>query len=294
MNAIENTACSSICSTLAAMPAGMEAVVRTSVQAVLDAELLFAAPVHELDVAVLACGAIGSEVHVGAGAPAALALGRKGTPERASSAGVTLRCAQSASAEWSEIELLQRMIGRESRAWREFHQRYDRLIYRAIHKVTQRFSSVLSSSDVEEIYALLLCSLNGRDMHKLRTFEPERGHRLSTWVGLLATNAAWDYLRSLSRQPQRGNAVEAEDVSCANPDPFHALAAKEEWDRVRDMLSSFSEKDRMFVDLFFLQGRTPEQIAEEMQISVKTVYSKKHKIRCRLEHALGRPSAAAA
>jgi RNA polymerase sigma-70 factor (ECF subfamily) len=185
------------------------------------------------------------------------------------------------------------MLTRQARAWREFHQRYDRLIYRAIHKVTQRFSSVLGSGDVEEIYALFLCSLNARDMHKLRTFEPERGHRLSTWVGLLATNAAWDYLRSLSRQPQRGNAVEAEDVSCANPDPFHALAAKEEWLRVRATLSSFSEKDRTFVDLFFLQGRSPEQIAEEMQISVKTVYSKKHKIRCRLELALGRPAAAA-
>jgi RNA polymerase sigma-70 factor (ECF subfamily) len=197
-------------------------------------------------------------------------------------------------AEWTEVELLQRMMARESRAWREFHTRYDRLIYRAIHKVTQRFSSVLSSADVEEIYALLLCSLNSRDMHKLRTFEPERGHRLSTWVGLLATNAAWDYLRSLSRQPQRGNALEAEDVSCHNPDPFHALAAKEEWTRVRDLLSSFSEKDRTFVDLFFLQGRTPEQIADEMQISVKTVYSKKHKIRCRLELALGRPVVQAA
>lgn len=195
--------------------------------------------------------------------------------------------------EWTEVELLQRMLRRETRAWRQFHQRYDRLIYRAIHKVTQRFASRLSSADVEEIYALLLCSLNARDMHKLRMFEPERGHRLSTWVGLLATNAAWDYLRNLSRQPQRGSSLEAEDVSCGGPDPFHMLAAKEEWLRVRDMLSSFSEKDRTFVELFFLQGRTPEQIAEEMQISVKTVYSKKHKIRCRLEHAL-RPAVAAA
>jgi len=180
------------------------------------------------------------------------------------------------------------MLLREGKAWREFHERYDRLIYRAIHKVTQRFSAVMSSSDVDEIYAMLLVSLNNRDMHKLRTFEPERGHRLSTWVGLLATNAAWDYLRSIARQPARGSALEAEDVSCAEPDPFHMLAAKEEWTRVNATLQSFSEKDRTFVDLFFMQGRTPEQIAEEMQISVKTVYSKKHKIRCRLELALGR------
>jgi RNA polymerase sigma-70 factor (ECF subfamily) len=199
-----------------------------------------------------------------------------------------------ATSEWSEQELLQRMLRREGRAWREFHLRYDRLIYRTIHKVTQRFSGVLSSADVDEIYALLLCSLNARDMHKLRTFEPERGHRLSTWIGLLATNAAWDYLRSVARQPTRTSAVEAEELSCAAPDPFHALAAKEEWSRVHAMLSGFSEKDRTFVELFFLQGHTPEQIAEEMQISVKTVYSKKHKIRCRLESVLGRTVAAAA
>ena len=31
----------------------------------------------------------------------------------------------------------------------------------------------------------------------------------------------------------------------------------------------------------------PEQVAEEMGISVKTVYSKKHKIRNRLEEMLG-------
>lgn len=199
------------------------------------------------------------------------------------------------SSDWSDTELLERMMRREGLAWREFHSRYDRLIYRAIHKVTQRFSSVLESADVEEIYAGLMCSLNSRDMHKLRTFDHERGHRLSTWVSLLATNASWDYLRAISRQPQRGSALEAEDVSSPCPDPFNALATKEEWLRVHETLLGFSEKDRTFVELFFVEGRTPEQIAVQMRISVKTVYSKKHKIRCRLESALGRePHAAAA
>jgi RNA polymerase sigma-70 factor (ECF subfamily) len=195
--------------------------------------------------------------------------------------------------ETPEALLLDRMLLRDGRAWREFHERYDRLIYRAIHKVTQRFSSVIGNADIDEIYAALLVGLNSRDMHKLRTFEPERGHKLSTWIGLLATNAAWDYLRSVSRQPPRGSSVEAEALSCAEPDPFHALAAKEEWMRVSATLESFSDKDRTFVELFFMQGRTPEQIAEEMRISVKTVYSKKHKIRCRLENALGRTPAEA-
>lgn len=198
------------------------------------------------------------------------------------------------SCDWSDAELLTRMLRREPRAWREFHSRYDKLIYRAIHKITQRFSSVLDSADVEEIYAGLLCSLNARDMHKLRTFDVARGNRLSTWISLLASNAAWDYLRTVSRKPQRGSVVEAEDVMCNIPDPFHTLAAKEEWHLVHETLRGFSEKDRTFVELFFVEGRSPEQIASEMRISIKTVYSKKHKIRCRLENALSREVPAAA
>lgn len=196
--------------------------------------------------------------------------------------------------DWTELELLDRMLLREGRAWRQFHLRYDRLIYRAIHKVTARFRTVMGSEDVEEIYAMLLVNLNNRDMHKLRRFQPERGNRLSTWIGLLATNTAWDYLRSLSRQPQRGSLTETEDLTSTAPDPFHELMIKEQVGKVNETLRTFSEKDRTFVDLFFVQGRSPEQIAEHMQISVKTVYSKKHKIRCRLESALGRPALAAA
>ena len=44
--------------------------------------------------------------------------------------------------------------------------------------------------------------------------------------------------------------------------------------------------DQTFVRLYYMDGLSPEEVAEEMQISVKTVYSKKHKIRSRLEHAL--------
>ncbi len=186
----------------------------------------------------------------------------------------------------SDRDLVAKMLERDNLAWREFHRRFDRLIYRCIHKVTCRFSSVISSEDVREIYAMLLVGLTSRDMHKLRTFEPERGSKLSSWIGLLATNAAWDYLRGISRQPQCAQLAEAEEIGGPAEDPCERLIDKERWGIVNETLRSFSSKDRDFVRLFYVDGLTPEEIAEEMQISVKTVYSKKHKIRCRLEEAL--------
>lgn len=195
---------------------------------------------------------------------------------------------------WSEEELRTRMLAHDGPAWREFHRRYDRLILRSIQKVTQRFSAVLTSADAEEVFATLLCSLNQRDMHKLRSFDPERGHRLGSWIAMLATHATWDYLRRVARTPGHDMGTETETIYCLAPDPFARLAAKEEWRQVEATLDRFSERDRRFVELFFLQGRSPEQIAETMQISVKTVYSKKHKIRSRLVDALGRGFSAAA
>jgi len=189
--------------------------------------------------------------------------------------------------EWSDEALLERMMLRETHAWREFHRRYDRLIFRCIHKVTGRFSNVIASEDVREIYAMLLMNLTARDMHKLRTFSPERGNKLSSWIGLLATNAAWDYLRGIARQPHCAPLADAEALGAATPDPYEQLLEKEQWNRVNQTLRAFSRKDRIFVRLYYVDGLTPEQIAEQMQISVKTVYSKKHKIRCRLERALG-------
>jgi RNA polymerase sigma-70 factor, ECF subfamily len=189
-------------------------------------------------------------------------------------------------AAWSDEELLARMLERQECAWKEFHRRFDRLVYRCIHKVTSRFPGSIGSDDVREIYAQFLFGLSARDMHKLRTFDAERGNKLSSWIGLLATNTAWDFLRAVARQPQQTELSDAEELGLTDQDPFDHLLEKERWCRVNDTLREFSDKDRDFVRLYYMDGLSPEEVAEEMQISVKTVYSKKHKIRCRLARAL--------
>jgi RNA polymerase sigma-70 factor, ECF subfamily len=92
----------------------------------------------------------------------------------------------------SDEDLIAGMTANDPAAWREFQTRYDRLIMRCITKVTRRFSSIVSQDDVREVYATLYVSLLSNDMHKLRTFDPARGNRLGSWIGLLAINAAYD------------------------------------------------------------------------------------------------------
>jgi len=178
------------------------------------------------------------------------------------------------------------MLRNDARAWREFQDRYDRLIHRCITKVTRRFPSMVSGDDVLEIQAQLYVSLLSNEMHKLRTFDPERGNRFSSWLGLLAIHCAYDHLRTLRREPNKASLTEATELACHLPDPFECVAERQRAVIAADMLDGFSEKDRAFASLYFDEELEPNEIAARMNISVKTVYSKKHKIQSRLESAL--------
>jgi RNA polymerase sigma-70 factor (ECF subfamily) len=195
-------------------------------------------------------------------------------------------CAASLDRFDSDDDLIASMLANDPAAWREFRSRYDRLIIRCITKVTRRFASMVSQDDVREIYANLCVALLSNDMHKLRTFDPERGNRFSSWIGLLAINAAYDYLRTLKREPQKECISEAMELVADLPDPFELTSEHERASIAQATLADFSEKDRTFAALYFGEGMDPQAIAAKMNISVKTVYSKKHKIQSRLESVL--------
>jgi RNA polymerase sigma-70 factor (ECF subfamily) len=192
----------------------------------------------------------------------------------------------------SDDDLIAGMLANDPAAWRDFQAKYDRLIIRCVTKVTRRFASMISQDDVREVYANLYVSLLGNDMHKLRTFDPERGNRFSSWIGLLAINAAYDYLRTLKREPQKECITEAMELVADLPDPFELTSERERATIAHETLADFSEKDRTFAALYFGEGMDPQDIATEMNISVKTVYSKKHKIQSRLESVLASRMAA--
>jgi RNA polymerase sigma-70 factor, ECF subfamily len=190
---------------------------------------------------------------------------------------------------WSETELLERLLSSDAAAWRELNQRYARLVTSCIQRVVARFSKRVSADAVEEIYATFSLKLLANDKHKLRSFEPSRGNKLGTWLGMLATHCAYDYLRSVRREPSAVCLTEAETLSSENQDPCET-AMSERANLVSQLLADFSDKDRQFVTLYFQDGLSPEHVAERLGISVKTVYSKKHKIQRKLSQIVGAPA----
>lgn len=191
---------------------------------------------------------------------------------------------------WSETELLERLLASDPSAWRELNKRYARLVTSCIQRVIARFSRRISADAVEEIYATFSLKLLASDKHKLRSFEPSRGNKLGTWLGMLATHCAYDYLRGVRREPSAVCLTEAETLSTEHHDPCEAAMLNERAELVRGLLADFSDKDRQFVALYYGDGLSPERVAERLGISVKTVYSKKHKIQRKLSEIVGVPA----
>ena len=186
-----------------------------------------------------------------------------------------------------DLTLLAGLLKDEQTCWEEFFARYDRLIYRCITRVPGRFAGLITQEDVREIYANVIVNLLHRDKRKLRTFDPNRGSKLGSWIGLIAINTAYDYLRTMSRQPTSDALTEASERPSGLEGPYEQTLARERLDHVAQTLGGFSERDRLFVSLYYVEERDPEEVAEIMGISVKTVYTKKHKLRSRLHQRLG-------
>ena len=193
----------------------------------------------------------------------------------------------------AEVELVSGLLKSEARAWRTFRERYDRLIHRCIAKVVRRFSRIVSDDDVQEIYSNVYVLLLANDMVKLRSWSPGLGSRLSTWLGMITIHAAYDYLRQRRREPKKEDLSFAFDLASNLPDPYETAALAQRANITARTLEAFSERDRTFATLYFGEGMTPDEIAERMNISVKTVYTKKHKIQARLESVLAAEAQAA-
>jgi RNA polymerase sigma-70 factor (ECF subfamily) len=195
-----------------------------------------------------------------------------------------------------EAKLLSQLLADDDQAWRIFHETYSGVITRAITAVKNRFPMLIGREDVGEIRADLCLQLLSSNKRRLRSFDPTRGTPLGTWLGILARHAAYDFLRSSRRSPpfcwlgDELSRVEAlvEDA----PDAFRICCARERTRILSALLQDLSPRDQEFVNLYYCEGLDPEETAERLGICVGTVYSKKHKIRARIESLLDKRWAA--
>lgn len=198
-----------------------------------------------------------------------------------------------------EVALIAGLVRNDASAWRAFATRYKPLLVRTIGTIARRFS--VAAEDQQDIYGRFVCSLVAHDKRCLRSFDPSRA-RLGGYLAMIAEHAAYDHLRSERRHGLTGDSDRvrctrdtleaiANDVSTNNTtsDPYAVCLQRERLAAVqRRAAKSLAKAEREFFALY-MEGLSPEQIADRQKISMSTVFARKHKVLAKLAKAIELP-----
>ncbi len=183
-----------------------------------------------------------------------------------------------------DMDLLEAVIRRDPGAWQAFFKAHERLILACLRRVYNRYHVPLGQEQMEDLVGMVCLDLVRDDYKKLRKYDPERGYRLSSWIGLIATNIAHDALRR--RGPPTSSTDDDEsplaELRSTWPDPLEVLSHKERVEILAEAVRHLSAVDQQFVRLYYGEQRTPDEIARLSGVSVNTVYSRKNKVRGKL------------
>jgi RNA polymerase sigma factor (sigma-70 family) len=195
-------------------------------------------------------------------------------------------CARGNSAE--EMALLQALLQatkkvQHDRLWADFVQRYERLIISCVVKALRRYGATFSRDDLDDLVGDVWLVLLREDMKKLRQYDATRGFRIASFLGLLATNATIDHLRARQAEATPLDDVIEDYASMRAEAPRDTVEAREEAELARAALAQLSGDERAFVVDCFRDEVAPEDLARTLGVTTNTVYSRKFKIREKLQ-----------
>jgi RNA polymerase sigma-70 factor, ECF subfamily len=193
-----------------------------------------------------------------------------------------------------EEALLRALLGartarEQRRRWRELCRHFQPLIVGCVARTLRRYGA-WATADVHDLVNDVWVALLRDDLRKLRQYDARRGYRLTSFIGLVATNVTIDHLRTPRAEhapldaPLDG-ALEELLVTRAEPPP-DVLERRQELARARAAVGRLSRADRELFASCIDDEQPLDAIARDWGVSVNTIYSRKSKIRQRLVELL--------
>ena len=166
-------------------------------------------------------------------------------------------------------DLLKRCLNKDPGSWNDFVDRFLSLIYHVIGYTAHLRSVKLSPEDKEDIAAEILLKLVANNFKALREF---RGNAsLATYLTVIARRIC---VQELVRRSQVKEAIKRGESRLPEVEPDDAPAAVkgiERLEEVEKLLRKLSGREREIVRLYYLEGRTYEEISTETDVPVNTI-----------------------
>lgn len=162
--------------------------------------------------------------------------------------------------------LLQRCLQHDTGAWNDFVDRFLGLIYHVIHYTAHLRSTPLSPEEVEDIAQEVLLQVVANDYAVLKQFRAKSS--LATYLTVIARRICVHQLAKIapSRRPLPSELKKTEEEEIPR-----ARVGLERQEEVLKLLKRLPSKEREVVRLFYLEGRSYEEISSALNIPVNTI-----------------------
>ena len=161
--------------------------------------------------------------------------------------------------------LLQRCLQHDPGAWNDFVDRFLGLIYHVVHYTAHLRSAPLTPEQVEDIAQEVLLQVVANDYAVLKQFRGRSS--LATYLTVIARRICVHQLAKLAptRKPLPAELRKSEE------EPPRARVGLERQEEVLKLLRRLPSKEREVVRLFYLEGRTYEEISAALNMPVNTI-----------------------
>ena len=177
-------------------------------------------------------------------------------------------------------DLLTRCLKKQPGAWNDFVDRFLSLIYHVIHSTAHLRSAKLQPMDIEDIAAEILLQVVADDYKVLRQFKGNAN--FSTYFTVIARRIC---VHELARRQAVKEAVKngvPRHLTVEDDDSAAVLKSIEKLEEVDRLVRRLSGHEREIVRLFYLEGRSYEEISSETSVPVNTIGSILSRARARL------------
>ncbi len=165
--------------------------------------------------------------------------------------------------------LIKRCLNKDPGSWNDFVDRYLSLVYHVIGYTAHLRSVRLGSEDVEDIAAEVLLKIVANNYRVLREF---RGHAsFATYLSVVARRIT---IQELVRRQNVKAAIRDGIPRHAEPDLDEAPAAVKGIERLEEveyLLKRLGGREREIVRLYYLEGRSYEEISSDTDVPVNTI-----------------------
>lgn len=161
-------------------------------------------------------------------------------------------------------DLLDRCLRRDRGAWNDFVDRYLGLIYHVIHYNSYLRSVRLSPEEVEDAAAEVLLAVVADDYAVLRHFRGQAS--LATYMTVISRRIAVQSMAKKAARPE----VQSENGRADRED--HRLPSGiENVEEAQRLLKKLPTKERRISRMFYIEGRSYEEISTRYNIPVNSI-----------------------